>query len=96
MNNTFAARHSTCLTDRDIEILKLIQSEGAKTSVDLDQKFWAEKSQKSHAGFQRIRKLVEAGFLEHGNPRLLYLSDEAKKFLADRSVDAEKGQKTDE
>ena len=89
MKNAFAGTHAISLTQRDIEIFKLVQSEGAKTSADLDKKFWNEKSKKAHAGFQRIRKLIDAGFLQRGNPKLLYLSDQTNELLKRQSVEGE-------
>ena len=69
------------LNRRDFEILRLIRSDGAQTSADLEKRFWDGKSRKAKAAFQRIRKLVEAGLLERGNPKLLYLSDRAQNLL---------------
>jgi len=69
------------LTERDLAIFRLIRAEGAKTQADLAGRFWDDKSKKAKAGFQRIRKLIAAGLLERGNPKLLYLSDEAKVSL---------------
>ena len=62
-------------------IFQLLQAEGAKTSTDLSRCFWDNRSKKAKAGFQRIRLLIEVGFLERGNPRLLYLSEAAKQML---------------
>lgn len=70
------------LTHRDFEIFRLIESGGAKTSNELSEQFWNERSQKTKAGFQRIRKLIKAGFLTRGNPKLLYLSERAKVLLS--------------
>lgn len=70
------------ITTRDIEIFRLIYSEGAKASADLADRFWNTKSKKAKAAVHRIRKLVEAGLLERGNPKLLYLSDQAIEFLS--------------
>ena len=81
MKDTFATKHTIALTPRDIEIFKLIQSEGAKTSADLQRRFWNGKSRKAKAAFQRIRKLIDIGLLERGNPKLLHLSDEGRKLL---------------
>ena len=89
MKNIFAERPVICLTPRDIEILKWIHSEGSKTSTDIHERFWNGKSKKANAGFQRTRKLIEGGFIERGNPKLLYLSDEAKKRLKMQSVEGE-------
>ena len=76
MKNTFAGhKDSDQLKPRDLEIFRFIETYGAKTSSELSSAFWNEKSRKAHAGFQRIRKLIEAGFLCHGDPRLLHLSD---------------------
>ncbi len=69
------------LNDRDFKIFQLIRSDGAKTSADIEKCFWNGKSRKAKAAFQRIRKLVEAGLLDHGNPKLLYLSDRARNLL---------------
>jgi len=81
MKNTFAEEKSIQLKSRDLEIFRLIDAGGAKTSGELSSQFWNEKSRKAHAGFQRIRKLIEAGFLTRGNPKLLYLSDSAKALI---------------
>ena len=62
-------------------IFQLLQAEGAKTSTDLSSLFWDSHSKKAKAGFQRIRLLIRFGFLERGNPRLLYLSESAKQIL---------------
>ena len=70
------------LTDRDMEILRFVQSGSAKTSIEIEQKFWNEKSRKAHAGFQRIRKLLNAGYLERGNPRILYVTTKAGEMLS--------------
>jgi len=75
-------RVSVQLTERDFSIFQLILAHGAKTPADLTGQFWGNKSKKAKAGFQRIRKLILAGLLQRGNPKLLYLSDEAKAFLA--------------
>ena len=75
-------RLSVQLTERDFSIFQLILAQGAKTPADLTGQFWGDKSKKAKAGFQRIRKLILAGLLQRGNPKLLYLSDEAKAFLA--------------
>ena len=75
-------RASVQLTERDFSIFQLILAQGAKTPSDLAGQFWGSKSKKAKAGFQRIRKLILAGLLQRGNPKLLYLSDEAKTFLA--------------
>jgi len=69
------------LNDRDFKIFRLIRLEGAKTSADIEKCFWDGKSKKAKAAFQRIRKLVDAGLLDHGNPKLLYLSDRARNLL---------------
>jgi len=78
----FEGKSPIQLSKRDFEIFRLIQSDGAKTSAELERHFWDGKSRKAKAAFQRIRKLVEAGLLERGNPKLLYLSDGAQKLLA--------------
>ena len=78
----FEGKQPIQLSERDFEMFRLIQSEGAKTSADLAQQFWNGKSQKAKAAFQRIRRLIEAGLLERGNTKLLYLSDRAEKLLA--------------
>lgn len=69
------------LTDRDYAIFRLIRSDGAKTSAEIEKQFWDGKSRKAKAAFQRIRRLIEAGLLERGNPKLLYLSDHARNLL---------------
>ena len=69
------------LTARDLLIFQLLQAEGAKTSADLSSQFWDSHSKKAKAGFQRIRLLIRFGFLERGNPKLLYLSESAKQIL---------------
>ncbi len=71
------------LTERDFEIFRRICSDGAQTSAAIEKRFWDGKSRRAKAAFQRIRKLVEAGFLEHGDPRLLYLSDCARNLILD-------------
>ncbi len=82
MKNTFAGqRNPVRLTPRDLEMFCLIQVQGAKTSAELSNQFWNEKSRKAHAGFQRIRKLIEAGLITRGNPKLLYLSDAARSMV---------------
>ena len=80
--------HSRCpkirsvqLTDRDLLIFQFLKAEGAKTSADLSSQFWDSHSKKAKAGFQRIRLLIRFGFLERGNPKLLYLSESAKQIL---------------
>ncbi len=84
MENTFAERKDYVqLTARDLEIFRLIREKGAKTSSELSQAFWNEKSRKAHAGFQRVRRLIESGFLIRGNPKLLYLSDAARTSLSE-------------
>lgn len=70
------------LTDRDYAIFRLIRSDGAKTSAEIEQQFWDGKSRKAKAAFQRIRRLIDAGLLERGNPKRLYLSDHARNLLA--------------
>ncbi len=80
------------LTDRDLAIFRLIQSNGEKTAAELTDRFWGGKSTKAKAGFQRIRALMKAGLLER-HPHLLYLSDQAKELLAKpSSVGEEKSQ----
>jgi hypothetical protein len=76
------------LTKRDMEILCLIQNEGAKTAAFLSREFWLEKSQKAKAGYQRIRKLIQMGVLVKGNPKLLYPSDKIKEWLAKEQKDS--------
>lgn len=79
---TFAAKQSAIqVNSRDLEILRFVQSGSAKTSGEIEKKFWNEKSRESHAGFQRIRKLIETGYLERGNPKLLYATTKAKELL---------------
>ena len=78
----FQGKNPIQLSERDFEIFRLIQFEGAKTSAELEKRFWDGKSRKAKAAFQRIRKLIEAGLLERGNPKLLYLSDRAQKLLS--------------
>jgi len=75
-------RPAVQLNERDFQIFQLIQSEGAKTAAELSRQFWNDKSKEAKAGFQRLRKLIYAGFLERGNPRLLYLSGRTKELLA--------------
>lgn len=83
MKNTFAAtKNSVQINRRDLEIFRFIQVNGSKTSSELNQRFWNEKSKKAHAGFQRVRKLIESGFLTRGNPKLLYLSESAKTLVS--------------
>ena len=77
----FQGKNLIQLSERDFEIFRLIRSDGAKTSAELERHFWDGKSRKAKAAFQRIRKLIEAGLLERGNPKLLYLSDHAEKLL---------------
>jgi len=85
MGNTNAETvHPLQPTDRDLQILRFVKSNGAKTSSDLAKRFWNEKSRKAHAGFQRIRKLIQTAFLERGNPKLLYLSERGKQLLIER------------
>lgn len=83
MKFTFARgrKYPLKITPRDLEIFRFLQVEEGKTSTELAQRFWNDKSKKTHAGFQRIRKLIEAEFLERGNPKLLYLSEHAKELL---------------
>lgn len=83
---TFAAKQSAIqVNSRDLEILRFVQSGSAKTSGEIEKKFWNEKSRKAHAGFQRIRKLIEAGYLERGNPKLLYVTTKASEILSKTS-----------
>ena len=77
----FPKVRSVQLTARDLLIFQLLQAEGAKTSADLSRCFWDGHSKKAKAGFQRIRLLIEFGFLERGNPKLLYLSESTKQIL---------------
>ena len=77
----FPKVRSLQLTDRDLLIFQLLQAEGGKTSADLSGQFWNNRSKKAKAGFQRIRLLIRFGFLERGNPKLLYLSESAKQIL---------------
>ena len=81
LHSRFPKVRSVQLTARDLLIFQLLQAEGAKTSADLSGQFWDSHSKKAKAGFQRIRLLIEFGFLERGNPRLLYLSESAKQIL---------------
>ena len=78
----FEGKSPVQLSERDFEIFRLIQSDGAKTSAEIEKRFWDRKSRKAKAAFQRIRRLIEAGLLERGNPKLLYLSDRVQKLLA--------------
>jgi hypothetical protein len=83
---TFAAKQSAIqVNSRDLEILRFVQSGSAKTSGEIEKKFWNEKSRKAHAGFQRIRKLIETGYLERGNPKLLYVTTKASEILSKTS-----------
>ncbi len=81
MTGNFQDKYPIQLNHRDFEIFKLIRLDGAKTSAELEKRFWDGKSRKAKAAFQRIRKLIEAGLLERGNPKLLYLSDHARNLL---------------
>ena len=81
ISSRFPKVRSVQLTARDLLIFQLLQAEGAKTSADLSSQFWDSHSKKAKAGFQRIRLLIEFGFLERGNPKLLYLSETAKQIL---------------
>ena len=78
---TFAAKQSMQLMERDIEIFRFVQSGSARTSGEIEKQFWNEKSRKAHAGFQRVRKLIETGYLERGNPKLLYVTAKAREIL---------------
>jgi len=69
------------LTDRDFEIFRLICSDGAQTSAEIEKRFWDGKSRRAKAAFHRVRKLVHAGMLERGDPKLLYLSDRARELI---------------
>ncbi len=83
---TFAAKQSAIqVNSRDLEILRFVQSGSAKTSGEIEKKFWNEKSRKAHAGFQRIRKLIKTGYLERGNPKLLYVTTKASEILSKTS-----------
>ena len=83
---TFAAKQSAIqVSSRDLEILRFVQSGSAKTSGEIEKKFWNEKSRKAHAGFQRIRKLIKTGYLERGNPKLLYVTTKASEILSKTS-----------
>ena len=77
----FAAKQSMQLMERDIEIFRFVQSGSARTSGEIEKQFWNEKSRKAHAGFQRVRKLIETGYLERGNPKLLYVTTKAREIL---------------
>ena len=79
------------LTDRDFEIFRLIQLDGAKTSAEIEKRFWDGKSRRAKAAFHRIRKLVHAGMLEHGDPKLLYLSDCARDLIPQDTCGRVKG-----
>ena len=81
LHSRFPKVRSVQLTARDLLIFQLLQAEGGKTSADLSGQFWNNRSKKAKAGFQRIRLLIRFGFLERGNPRLLYLSESAKQIL---------------
>ncbi len=81
LHSRFPKVRSVQLTARDLLIFQLLQAEGGKTSADLSSQFWDSHSKKAKAGFQRIRLLIESGFLERGDPRLLYLSETAKQIL---------------
>lgn len=78
----FQGKSPIQLSERDFEILRLIRSDGAKTSAEIERRFWSGKSRKAKAAFQRVRRLIEAGLLVRGNPKLLYLSDHARNLLA--------------
>jgi hypothetical protein len=78
----FQGKNPIQLSERDFEIFRLIQFEGAKTSAEIEKRFWDGKSRKAKAAFQRLRRLVEAGLLVRGNPRFLYLTDHARNLLA--------------
>ena len=78
----FADRQSMQLMARDMEIFRFVQSGSAKTAGEIEKQFWTEKSRKAHAGFQRIRKLIETGYLERGNPKLLYVTAKAREILS--------------
>lgn len=77
----FQGKNPIQLSERDFEIFRLIRLDGARTSAELERRFWDGRSRKAKAAFQRIRKLIEAGLLERGNPKLLYLSDHARNLL---------------
>ena len=79
------------LTDRDLEIFRLIRLDGAKTSAEIEKRFWDGKSRKAKAAFHRIRKLVHARMLEHGDPKLLYLSDRARDLIPQDTCGRVKG-----
>lgn len=79
---TFADKQSMQLMARDIEIFRFVQSGSAKTAGEIEKQFWNEKSRKAHAGFQRVRKLIETGYLERGNPKLLYVTAKAREILS--------------
>lgn len=82
MTNTFVKQEKSIqLTARDLGIFDSIEKEGAKTASEISMYFWPDKSKESNAAFQRIRRLTEAGYLKHGNPKLLYLTDQGKEVL---------------
>jgi len=85
--STFSGEDQSAIqvNNRDLEILRFVQSGSAKTSGEIEKKFWNEKSRKAHAGFQRIRKLIETGYLERGNPKLLYVTTKASEILSKTS-----------
>jgi len=72
------------LMDRDFEIFALIEAEGPKRSAELSQRFWKDSSNRGHAGFKRVRKLIAAGLLKRGDPSLLYLSEAARALVSDQ------------
>lgn len=79
---TFAGKQSIQLKARDIEIFRFVQLGSPKTSSEIEKKYWNEKSRKAHAGFQRIRKLIESGYIERGNPKLLYVTEKAREIIS--------------
>lgn len=73
--------HALQLTPRDMEIFETLQTFGPKSSAEISKTFWNENSRRAKAAFQRIRKLIESGFLERPDPKLLYLTDRGKAAL---------------
>ena len=90
----------TLVSLRDMEIFRSLRETGPRRVSELSGQFWQGRSEVAHAGQKRIKKLMDGGYLERGNPRLVFLTEKAKELLrgfetAGSTLEEESGIRTD-
>ncbi|MBI5410075.1 MAG: replication-relaxation family protein [Nitrospirae bacterium] len=80
------------LTDRDIELFRMIHEERYLAYNQIKRAFWKDTSDVSHTCYQRVSKLVESGYLNPVNSRkkkliVYFLTEKSHEELKKRGLD---------